>query len=87
MYTCVGWIFFFSKLLFFWLYHFKEGGGHVASFVGDLCNFGEMSSCCLQAFKLIVTDPDSVLSGLTKEIKEANGDEAEVGSIYFMVLA
>ena len=46
-----------------------------------------MSSCCLQAFKLIVTDPDSVLSGLTKEIKEANGDEAEVGSIYFMVLA
>ncbi|KAG0591651.1 hypothetical protein KC19_1G190700 [Ceratodon purpureus] len=28
-----------------------------------------------EAFKLIVTDPDSVLSGLTKEVKEMEGDE------------
>jgi len=34
-----------------------------------------------EAFKLIVTDPDSVLSGLTKEIKEANGDEPETTKV------
>jgi translation initiation factor 2 subunit 1 len=28
-----------------------------------------------EAFKLIVTDPDSVLSGLTKEVKEVEGEE------------
>ena len=33
----------------------------------------------IQAFKLIVTDPDSVLSGLTKEVKETNADGLEVG--------
>jgi translation initiation factor 2 subunit 1 len=30
-----------------------------------------------EAFKLIVTDPDSVLGGLTKEVKEKVGDEPE----------
>ena len=31
-----------------------------------------------QAFKLVVTDPDSVLSGLTREIKEIGPDGQEV---------
>ena len=39
-----------------------------------------------QAFKLIVTDPDSVLGGLTKEVKEKVGDEPEVGLVYLTVV-
>lgn len=46
------------------------------------CVRAEVSSSSLpchclegQAFKLIVTDPDSVLSGLTKEVKEVEGEE------------
>jgi hypothetical protein len=31
-----------------------------------------------QAFKLVVTDPDSVLNGLTREIKETGPDGQEV---------
>ena len=31
-----------------------------------------------QAFKLVVTDPDSVLNGLTREIKEIGPDGQEV---------
>jgi translation initiation factor 2 subunit 1 len=33
-----------------------------------------------EAFKLIVTDPDSVLGGLTKEVKEEGPDGQEVGN-------
>jgi translation initiation factor 2 subunit 1 len=33
-----------------------------------------------QGFKLIVTDPDSVLGGLTKEVKEEGPDGQEVGN-------
>jgi hypothetical protein len=33
-----------------------------------------------QAFKIIVTDPDSVLGGLTKEVKEEGPDGQEVGN-------
>ena len=39
-----------------------------------------------QAFKLIVTDPDSVLGGLTKEVKEKVGDEPEVGLVHLTMV-
>lgn len=32
----------------------------------------------LQAFKIIVTDPDSVLNSLTREVKETGPDGQEV---------
>lgn len=35
---------------------------------------------------MIVTDPDSVLGGLTKEVKEKVGDEPEVGLVYLIVV-
>lgn len=38
------------------------------------------SSIWAQAFKLIVSDPDSVLSSLTREVKETGPDGQEVGT-------
>lgn len=35
-------------------------------------------SMCMQAFKIIVTDPDSVLDSLTREVKEVGPDGQEV---------
>lgn len=35
---------------------------------------------------MIVTDPDSVLGGLTKEVKEKVGDEPEVGLVHLTMV-
>ena len=35
----------------------------------------------MQAFKIIVTDPDSVLNSLTREVKEAGPDGQEVALV------
>lgn len=36
----------------------------------------------MQAFKIIVTDPDTVLSTLTREVKEVGADGKEVNICY-----
>ena len=35
----------------------------------------------MQAFKVIVTDPDTVLNSLTREVKEAGPDGQEVALV------
>lgn len=39
-----------------------------------------------QAFKIIVTDPDSVLNSLTREVKELGPDGEEVNFVVCKVL-
>jgi len=41
---------------------------------------------CDQAFKNIVIDPNFVLNGFTKEVKELEGGEEVSGKLYFDVL-
>lgn len=40
----------------------------------------------VQAFKIIVTDPDSVLSALTREVKETGPDGQEVMPVCVRIL-
>ena len=41
----------------------------------------------MQAFKIIVTDPDSVLNTLTREVKEVGPDGQEVNIVIIEILA